>query len=122
MSKKIDDVKKKFLEANDLLYDKEFLSEEENEKLSEEYLIGDSDVKDKILEVYNYDYDEKNFQYHFYKQIPVSISDKEMDQFIMFKILNNIEVMNDKISVIKYVILFWFILTIIAILLLLSGL
>jgi len=122
MSKKIQDVKKRFLETNDLLYDKEFLSEEENEKLSEEYLSGDSDEKDKILEVYNFDYDVKNFEYHFYKQIPISLTDKEMNQYILIKVLNNIRSMNDKLNIIKYVIVFWFILNIIGILLLLSGL
>lgn len=120
MSTKIEDVKKKFLETKDLLYHKEFLSEEENEKLSEEYLLGDSNTKDKILEVYNFDYNEKNFEYHFYKQIPVSISEKEMNEYILIKVLNNIESMNEKLSIIKYVIVFWFILTIIGILLLLS--
>jgi hypothetical protein len=122
MSVKIEDVKKRFLETNELLYDKEFLSEEENEKLSEEYLSGDSDAKDKILEVYNFDYDEKNFEYHFYKQIPISLTDKEMDQYIMINVLNNIRSMNDKLDAIKFVIVLWFILTIIGILLLILGL
>ena len=122
MSTKIEDAKMEFLKTNKLLYDKKFLSEEENEKLSDEYLIGDSVAKDEILEVYNFDYDEKNSEFHFYKQIPISISDKEMEQYILINVLNTIKSMNGKLNTIKCVIKFWFILTIIGVLLLLSGL
>ena len=71
----------------------------------------------------DYEYDEKNYKFHFYKLVPSEISEKELEQYISIKTLESIKAVNEKLDTIKFILILWFVLIIIGVgLSFLSGL
>lgn len=121
MSVKCREALAKFCERDDLIYEKEFLSEEENDKVSEVFIIGDIEVKDEILKKYDYDYDDRTFRYRFYKSVPSGITEEQINQYIAIKTLENLRDISGNINTIRYIMQFWFILSLLSLGIFLIG-
>ncbi len=93
------------------LFEKEYLPEEEQERLNS--LSVDSD--EQPFEKYDYEANG-SFEYRFFKKIPIELSDLELNNIILFKLLEQSKEMNKKQTVIKNIMIFWCILSILGIL------
>lgn len=100
-----------FYEEYDL-YEKEYLPEEEQERLNS--LPLDSD--EEPFAIYGY---EPNglYEYRFFKKIPLQLSDSQLNNIILLKLLEESKYMNKKQNTIKNILIFWCILTVMAIVL-----
>lgn len=98
-----------FYEEYDL-YEKEYLPEEEQERLNS--LPPDSN--EEPFAMYGY---EPNglYEYRFFRKIPLQLSDSQLNNIILLKLLEQSEDMNKKQSTIKNILIFWCILTVIGI-------
>ncbi len=94
------------------LFEKEYLPEEEQERLNS--LSVDSD--EQPFEKYDYEANG-SFEYRFFKKIPLELSDIELNNIILYNLLQQTKEVNKKQTVIKNIMIFWLILTIIVVLL-----
>ncbi|MDP4181587.1 MAG: hypothetical protein Q8942_10880 [Bacillota bacterium] len=113
MNRVIEKNKKEFLKEYGLAFEKEYYSDEENEKLIEIVFNGEQNERDKILEEYSYDYDAHKSKYKFYKNIPLNCSKDEIDQFIQIKMLEYIKASNESINTIRNIVLCLFFISLI---------
>lgn len=121
MSAKYEKIMGEFCEEEELTHDKEFLSEQENGRITEEYVNGDAEVKENILNLYDYEYDDNTNQFHFYKLVPSGISKEEIDRYISVKTLQNLRQINATVRTIKSIAVFWLILSLISVVIFAIG-
>ena len=94
------------------LFEKEYLPEDEQERLNS--LPLDSD--EEPFAMYSY---EPNglYEYRFFKKIPLQLSDSQLNNILLLKLLEQSEQMNNKQRTIKNILIFWCTLTVIGIVL-----
>ena len=83
------------------LFEKEYLPEEEQERLNS--LSVDSD--EQPFAKYAYEANG-SFEYRFYKKIPIELSDIELNNIILHKLLEQSKEINKKQTVIRNVVIF----------------
>ncbi len=100
-----------FYEEYDL-YEKEYLPEEEQKRLNS--LMFDSD--EEPFAMYGY---EPNglYEFRFFKKIPLQLSELQLNNIILLKLLEESKDINKKQSTIKNILIFWCVLTVIGVVL-----
>lgn len=121
MSNIIEKHKEEFLNEYELGFKKEYFGEKENTDLNEVIQNGEQNEVNRILEEYNYDFDDGKNTYLFYKKVPLNYSKEDIDQFIQLKILEHTKNTNSNINTIKGIIVFWFVLTLLGLILALTN-
>ena len=108
MNKQFEEYKMQFIEENGL-YDKEYLSEEENDELNQK--IDEGTATGNPFEDYDYEYEREYNWYKFYKKVPYEISESDLNLYIAMNILKINKSMEQKQNTMKNIIVFWYVLT-----------
>ena len=107
--------KKEFIKKH---LSKNYVSDEVNQELNKKYYSSEISQKE-ITEKYKFerDSDPGSSNLYFYTEGASEITDTEFSQYISMKIIDRMREMDNKINTIKNILVFWFILTIIGIVL-----
>ncbi|PYG86867.1 hypothetical protein LY28_02688 [Ruminiclostridium sufflavum DSM 19573] len=92
------------------LFEKEYLPEEEQERLN---ALG-PDSGEKAFGKYGYE-PEGLYEYRFYRKIPPQLTDLQLNNIVLLKLLEKTEDMNSKQNTIKNILIFWLILTVLGV-------
>ncbi|HEY9059076.1 MAG TPA: hypothetical protein VIO64_01025 [Pseudobacteroides sp.] len=105
MSNIIEKYKEQFLYENELEFKKEYFCTKENNDLNEIVQNGEESAVNRILEEYNYDFDDGKNTYLFYRKVPLNYSKEDIDQFIQLKMLEYTKNTNSSINTMLYLFL-----------------
>ena len=112
MNLRIQDIKQKFIEQENLNTRKVYLSDIENEQVLRKFNTSDFDeaeVREKYKTETNAD-----GKIRFYSEQPQGeTTDEELQQYSNLKIATRIDSIDSTLSTIKYILVFWLVLTII---------
>lgn len=107
MSTKLEKTIRSFIKDNELDVDKQYLPEEENKRMNEIVYDGTQEERDEIFDSYDYDFDVSTSKYSFYKKVQIELNDNELNKYLYFKIIMNLDETNHKLNIIKGILIFW---------------
>ena len=112
MKSKIQFIKEGFIKKNELDIIKNYLNNDENEKVLKKYNLSDDDEAE-VLKQYKKETDMSGKIRFYTEQSQGQITDDELQQYINFKMIHRLDNMESTLYTIKNILVFWLILTII---------
>ncbi len=110
MNSYIKNVKDDFLKTHELTFRRIYLSDSENKEVLKKYKKN----PDEIRQLYKVGEDTVG-NIRFYTEISEEVSDKELSEYISIKAIQKLDSIDNKLSTIKNIMIFWCVLTILGI-------
>ncbi len=110
MNSYIKKFKDDFLKTHELTFRRIYLSDSENKEVLKKYKRN----PDEIRELYKVEEDTVG-NIHFYTEISEEITDKELSEYVSLKSIQKLDSIDDKLLIIKNIMLFWCVLTVVGI-------
>jgi hypothetical protein len=113
MNARIQKYKDDFLKQQEITYRRIYVSNSENEKLLKRYNKSE-EYEEEIRKNYKVDEDSVVVgNIRFYTEESESVTEEEINQYISMKIINRLDNLDEKVDLIKNIMIFWVILSIV---------
>ncbi len=110
MNSYIKNIKEDFIKTQELTCRRIYLSDTENKEVLKKYKQN----PDEIRQLYKVAEDTVG-NLHLYTEISEEITDKELSEYIFLKSIQKLDSIDDKLSIIKSIMAFWCVLTVLGI-------